>query len=111
MFSCRSACARLWTVSDSWGIGGKGKRWEGAAKGRTVQQGPGKASESQAQSMGWSMGCEGTEKEKAAEISGLSIFGGGGGGIRTLEAFRLTHFPGVLLRPLGHPSALSSRET
>ena len=27
---------------------------------------------------------------------------GGEGGIRTLEAFRLTHFPGVLLRPLGH---------
>ena len=27
---------------------------------------------------------------------------GGERGIRTLEAFRLTHFPGVLLRPLGH---------
>ena len=30
---------------------------------------------------------------------------GGGGEIRTLEAFRLTHFPGVLLRPLGHSTA------
>ena len=27
---------------------------------------------------------------------------GGERGIRTLEAFRLTHFPGVLLKPLGH---------
>ena len=27
---------------------------------------------------------------------------GGEGGIRTHEALRLTHFPGVLLRPLGH---------
>ena len=27
---------------------------------------------------------------------------GGERGIRTLEAFRLTHFPGVLLQPLGH---------
>lgn len=27
---------------------------------------------------------------------------GGEGGIRTLEALRPTHFPGVLLRPLGH---------
>ena len=29
-------------------------------------------------------------------------FIGGEGGIRTLDAFRHTHFPGVLLRPLGH---------
>ena len=34
-------------------------------------------------------------------LSGALKFGGEGG-IRTLEAFRLTHFPGVLLRPLGH---------
>ena len=32
---------------------------------------------------------------------------GGEGGIRTLEAFRLTHFPGVLLRPLGHLTVLT----
>ena len=31
---------------------------------------------------------------------------GGERGIRTLEAFRLTHFPGVRLKPLGHPSEL-----
>ena len=31
-----------------------------------------------------------------------ALFYGGEGGIRTLEALRLTHFPGVLLRPLGH---------
>ena len=29
---------------------------------------------------------------------------GGEGGIRTLEELPLTHFPGVLLRPLGHLS-------
>ena len=33
--------------------------------------------------------------------SGVLKFGGERG-IRTLEAFRLTHFPGVLLQPLGH---------
>ena len=27
---------------------------------------------------------------------------GGEGGIRTLDTVRYTHFPGVLLRPLGH---------
>ena len=27
---------------------------------------------------------------------------GGEGGIRTLDTLRYTHFPGVLLRPLGH---------
>ena len=32
----------------------------------------------------------------------VSIEYGGEGGIRTLEGLRLTHFPGVLLRPLGH---------
>ena len=59
--------------------------------------------------VGQSVGQKDTDKEKAAEISGLIKIRGGGGGIRTLEAFRLTHFPGVLLRPLGHPSALSFR--
>lgn len=44
--------------------------------------------------------------KKAAEVSGFFICCGGEGGIRTLEAFRLTHFPGVLLRPLGHLSTL-----
>jgi hypothetical protein len=34
-------------------------------------------------------------------VSGALKFGGERG-IRTLEAFRLTHFPGVLLQPLGH---------
>ena len=29
---------------------------------------------------------------------------GGEGGIRTLDTVRYTHFPGVLLRPLGHLS-------
>jgi hypothetical protein len=41
-----------------------------------------------------------TAKKKAPE-RGFFVCGGEGG-IRTLEAFRLTHFPGVLLRPLGH---------
>ena len=54
--------------------------------------------------VGQSVGQKDTDKEKAAEISGLIKIRGGGGGIRTLEAFRLTHFPGVLLRPLGHLS-------
>ncbi len=38
------------------------------------------------------------------ELANNSNFKGSGGegGIRTLEAFRLTHFPGVLLQPLGH---------
>ena len=39
--------------------------------------------------------------KKTQRKAGFSIYGGEGG-IRTLEAFRLTHFPGVLLRPLGH---------
>lgn len=55
--------------------------------------------------MGWCMGWPNYRHKKAAKISGLIEIIGGGGGIRTLEALRLTHFPGVLLRPLGHPSA------
>ena len=31
---------------------------------------------------------------------------GGEGGIRTLDTLRYTHFPGVLLRPLGHFTVL-----
>ena len=41
-----------------------------------------------------------TAKKKAPE-RGFFVFGGERG-IRTLEAFRLTRFPGVLLQPLGH---------
>ena len=40
--------------------------------------------------------------KKAPDNRGLDFLHGGEGGIRTLEALRLTHFPGVLLRPLGH---------
>ncbi len=32
------------------------------------------------------------------------LFYGGEGGIRTLDTLPYTHFPGVLLRPLGHLS-------
>ena len=39
--------------------------------------------------------------KKSLTMSGLFKYGGEGG-IRTLEALRPTHFPGVLLRPLGH---------
>ncbi len=50
-------------------------------------------------------GLDGGHNKKPA-VSGWFLRNiGGGGGIRTLEALRLTHFPGVLLRPLGHPSA------
>ena len=36
----------------------------------------------------------------------LMVKSGGGGGIRTLDTgLPYTRFPGVLLRPLGHPSA------
>ncbi len=34
---------------------------------------------------------------------------GGEGGIRTLDTLPYTHFPGVLLQPLGHLTILSSR--
>ena len=47
-----------------------------------------------------------TTKGNQHKVDSPSIFRGGEGGIRTLEAFRLTHFPGVLLRPLGHLSTL-----
>ena len=41
-------------------------------------------------------------KNKAPQRGAL-VFGGEGG-IRTLETFPFTHFPGVRLRPLGHLS-------
>ena len=44
--------------------------------------------------------------KKPAIESRFFLIRGGGGGIRTLEAFRLTHFPGVLLQPLGHLTEL-----
>jgi hypothetical protein len=38
------------------------------------------------------------------KFNAMNLIGeiGGERGIRTLEALRLTHFPGVLLQPLGH---------
>ena len=48
---------------------------------------------------------DGLDKEKPLATAAFSFIYGGEGGIRTLEAFRLTHFPGVLLRPLGHLSS------
>ena len=42
-----------------------------------------------------------SKKPVNLSINGFSKHGGEGG-IRTLEGLRLTHFPGVLLRPLGH---------
>ncbi len=39
--------------------------------------------------------------KKARLQPGFFIYGGEGG-IRTLDTFPYTHFPGVLLRPLGH---------
>ena len=46
-------------------------------------------------------------KQKSPAYSGAQLFGGEGG-IRTLDTLRYTHFPGVLLRPLGHLSKLLS---
>ena len=43
------------------------------------------------------------EQKKAALWAAFS-FGGGEGGIRTLDTLPYTHFPGVRLRPLGHLS-------
>ena len=38
-----------------------------------------------------------------AQLQELGFYiDGGEGGIRTLDTLRYTHFPGVLLRPLGH---------
>ena len=44
---------------------------------------------------------------KAPDV--MQIWIGGEGGIRTLDTVRYTHFPGVLLRPLGHLSVKSYR--
>ena len=44
-----------------------------------------------------------TEKASALDLgTGFGSETGGERGIRTLDAFRHTRFPGVLLRPLGH---------
>ena len=40
--------------------------------------------------------------KKAPSIKYLRLVYGGERGIRTLGTLRYTHFPGVLLRPLGH---------
>jgi hypothetical protein len=40
-------------------------------------------------------------KQKTDPEVGFSKFGGEGG-IRTLDTLPYTHFPGVLLQPLGH---------
>ena len=39
----------------------------------------------------------------------IKNFIGGGGEIRTLETLPFTHFPGVLLQPLGHSTVLKGR--
>ena len=46
-----------------------------------------------------SVGISGTKK---AALLQLSFQDGGEGGIRTLDTLPYTHFPGVLLQPLGH---------
>ena len=43
-----------------------------------------------------------TKKPRQLAKALLYEFDGGEGGIRTLDTFPYTHFPGVLLRPLGH---------
>ena len=62
--------------------------------------------DSQWQKVGQRVRRKRTENKKPALSGWFLRILGGGGGIRTLEAFRLTHFPGVLLRPLGHPSEI-----
>lgn len=47
--------------------------------------------------------------KKSKQASNLLFYkgiNGGQGGIRTLDTLRYTHFPGVLLRPLGHLTIL-----
>ena len=46
-----------------------------------------------------------------APIRGRLHLDGGEGGIRTLDTFPYTHFPGVRLRPLGHLSGLGAELT
>ncbi len=49
-------------------------------------------------------------QKSPARRLGFFVYGGEGG-IRTLGALRHTHFPGVLLRPLGHLTVLFSETT
>ena len=44
----------------------------------------------------------GNFRHKKAALLQLSFQDGGEGGIRTLDTLPYTHFPGVLLQPLGH---------
>ncbi len=50
-------------------------------------------------------GISGTKK---AALLQLSYQDGGEGGIRTLDTLPYTHFPGVLLQPLGHLTVFDS---
>ena len=43
-----------------------------------------------------------TAQTKRAALLQLFFLDGGEGGIRTLDTLPYTHFPGVLLQPLGH---------
>ena len=52
-----------------------------------------------------SVGISGTKK---AALLQLSFLDGGEGGIRTLDTLPYTHFPGVLLQPLGHLTVFDS---
>ena len=45
---------------------------------------------------------------KKAALLQLSFQDGGEGGIRTLDTLPYTHFPGVLLQPLGHLTVFDS---
>ncbi len=47
-------------------------------------------------------------KQKARPV-GRALQFGGEGGIRTLDTLPYTHFPGVLLQPLGHLTKFSTR--
>ncbi len=50
-----------------------------------------------------------SDAKKPAFSCGLFSKYGGEGGIRTPDTLPYTHFPGVLLQPLGHLTILSSR--
>ena len=52
-------------------------------------------------------GLDTNTNNKMIKINELNKASGGEGGIRTLDTFPYTHFPGVLLRPLGHLSAIA----
>ena len=54
--------------------------------------------------VGWLVGYAKTKKKNPLINNGLYLFNGGEGGIRTLDTLPYTHFPGVLLQPLGHLS-------